>query len=228
MYIRRNLWRAAGAFAVLLPVGLIAALEGPNLTAGAAPPPSFPVACNLSGTVNFSPPLTLAGVVSGNSGAVTTTTITGGTLSNCLSAASAGAPSSGTIPTLTITTPATKLVGLKVNKVQQYATGYCPAFAGTATLKSLKGLSITANWTGGAGGTSTFTVSSPSPAINFFAEVGFNFLGKMGTGSYAQKALNEVTAFLDPTSSEALGSGCSGHQTVTSAIVDPVHSVAVL
>ena len=227
MKLRRTIVRGAVAFAFLVPAAFVAALEGPSLLAFAAAP-SFPVACNLSATVTFNPPLTPTGVQSGNSAAKETTTITGGTLSNCLSSDPAGAPTGGTVPTLTITTPATKLIGVKVNKVQQYATGYCPGFASSTTLKALKGLAITVNWTGGAGGSSTFTVHSPGAAVNQAGEVGFAFLGKQGTGSYSERALNQVTAFIDPTDSNALGSGCSGNQTVATATIDGTTSTAIL
>lgn len=227
MRASRNLLRASVAGAILVSSGLVAALLGPSLIASAASP-AFPVMCNVGATVTFSPPLTKTGVVSGNSAAVESVTIGSGTLSNCVSADPSGAPSSGSIPPVTFTTPATKLIGDKVNKVQQYAIGYCPGFASTSTFKSLKGLSVTVNWTGGQGGSSTFTDKSPSAAINSFSEVGFTFLGKEGGGSYAQKALNQITAYIDATDSTALATGCSANQTVSSVTIDPATSAAVL
>ncbi len=215
-----------GVVTLALPVTSFAILGAPSMFAGAAVP-AYPVVCAMNATVTFSPTLTKAGTDTTNKAAVTTTTITGGSLTDCLSAASAGAPSSGAIPTTVIKTPATK--GAKVGKVQHYKIGYCPAFAGTATLKSLKNLVLTVHWTGGMGGSSTFTVKSPSAAINFFGEVGFVFGGKAVVGSYSEKSLNQITAYLaPPTVSTALSTGCAANQTVSGATVDSAHSVAIL
>lgn len=223
--MHRILVRTAAALAFLIPSGLFAALEGPALVAGAATA-AFPVACHLSGTVTFTPALTKAGTITTNKAAVTTTKIMDGTLTGCLSSDGNGAPTSGTIPTLTIATPATKLG--KVNGVMQYAIGYCPAFASTATLKSLKGLMITVTWTGGAGGTSTFVDKTPGVVANTFNEVGFSFLGGLGGGSYSQKALNQITAYLDSTASGALATACTYGQTVAGATIDSSQSTAIL
>ena len=103
MKIRRKLVHGALAFAFLVPAGFVAALEGPSLLAGAAGP-SFPVVCNMSATVTFSPPLTLAGTDTTNPAAVTTTTISGVTLSNCLSSDPSGPPTSGSATVSPITT----------------------------------------------------------------------------------------------------------------------------
>ena len=214
-----------GVLAVVLPTAGLAAIAGPTMPAQAASP-AYPVACKMSATVSFNPPLTKLGTDTTTKAAVTTTTISGGTLSNCLSAHPSGAPTSGTIPTTVITTPAIKAT--KVGKVQHYLIGSCPAFASTTTLKSLKGLAMTVNWTGGQGGSSTFTVKSPSPGINYSGEVGFVFSGKAVTGSYSEKALNQITAYLDAGSSAALASGCAANQTVTGATVDSSTSVAIL
>ena len=78
------------------------------------------------------------------------------------------------------------------------------------------------------GGSSTFTVKKPSAAINYFGEVGFVFGGKAVVGSYSEKPLNQITAYLDATDSSALAGGCNLNQIVTGATVDPAHSVAIL
>ena len=223
MHARRKILLVA--IAVVLPATSFAVFGGPTLFAGAAAP-AFPVACQMSATVTFNPPLTKAGTDTTNKAAVTTTTIAGGSLTNCLSAAAAGAPTSGAIPTTVISTAAVK--GAKVGKVQHYTIGSCPAFASTNTLKSLKNLALHVNWTGGMGGSSTFTVKSPSAAINNFGEVGFVFGGKAVLGSYSEKSLNQITAYLDATASSALAGGCNLNQTVSGATVDSVHSVAIL
>lgn len=227
MRIRRNLLRGAVSLAFLVPTGLIAALAGPSLMASAAAP-AYPVVCQLSATITFNPPLTPTGVVSSNSGATETTTVSGGTLSNCVSAdPTAAAPTGGSIATLTITTPATKLIGDKVNKVQQYATGYCPGFVSASTLKALKGLSITVTWTGGQGGTSTFTDKSPGGAVANSGEIGFVFGGKAVTGSYSEKNLNQISAYVDAADSANLLGACSGG-TVTTATIDPTRSIVII
>lgn len=226
MRILRMLTKPLAALALLAGLGMAAVLTVP-VVAGASGA-SFPVMCNLSATVNFSPPLTQGGVQNGNSAAVETTTITGGTLSHCLSSDSLGAPTGGTFPTVTITTPATKLIGVKVNKVQQYATGYCPSFSSPTTVKSLKGMVMNVTWTGGAGGTSTFTVKSPALGLNSSGEAGFILSGKQGPGSYSQKALNQVTAFLDTPDSIVIANGCPGGASVSSASIDGTTSTAIL
>ncbi len=215
-----------GALAIALPTASVAAITAPTIDAGAAAP-AYPVVCKMGASVTFSPPLTKTGTVTTNKAAVETTTISGGTLSNCESAASAGAPTSGTVSTLVIQSPATK--GSKVGKVQQYLVGYCPGFASTATFKSLKNLAITVQWNGGEGGSSTFTVKSPAAAINEAGEVGFAFGGKAVVGSYSEKPLNQITAYLAPTSADtALATGCSANQSVSSVTVDSASSVAIL
>jgi hypothetical protein len=95
--------------------------------------PAFPVACKITATVAFAPGLTQAGTHTTNPAAVTTVTVSAGHLATCLSAAPTEAPGHGTLPTITFKIPATKLAP------RSYATGYCPAFAGTSTLKAPKG-----------------------------------------------------------------------------------------
>ena len=223
--MKRKIGVLIGAVVVAVPATIVATLTVPPMLAGAATP-SYPVVCTMSATVSFSPPLTKAGTDTTNKAAVTTTTISNGRLSNCESAASAGAPTSGTIPTLTITTAAAK--GSKVDKVQHYTIGSCPDFASTTTLKSLKHLTITVSWSGGEGGTSTFVNKSAAAAVNSFGEVGFAFSSKAGPGSYSEKALDQITAYIDAADSTALATGCSANQTVSSVTIDPTHSVAIL
>jgi hypothetical protein len=193
----------------------------PTIFAGAVVP-QFPVACKLAATVTFNPPLTHSGTVTTNRTAVTTATITGGHLTGCLSAAPATAPGHGDLPTMTVNLRATTL------GVRTFATGYCPAFNTSATLKALRGLIFDVTWTGGAAGTSVFTTKTATPATNIDAEVGFALSGRQGQGSYAEKSLNQITLFLDATDSAALSTGCSANQTVTSVTIDPANSVVIL
>jgi len=223
MHTRRKI--LLGVVTLAIPVTSFAVFGPPSILAGAATP-AYPVACQMSANVAFNPPLTVAGTDTTNKAAVTQTLITAGSLTNCLSAAASGAPTSGTIPTLTISTPAIKAA--KVGKVQHYTIGSCPAFASTNTLKSLKNLALTVNWTGGEGASSVFTVKSPSATVNGFGEVGFVFAGKAVVGSYSEKALNQVTAYIDFVHSGPLATGCAGNVTVASATIDPAHSVAIL
>lgn len=81
---------------------------------------------------------------------------------------------------------------------------------------------------GGISGTSVFTSKSTGWAVNTDSEVGFNFLAKAGTGLYAEKSLNQITAYFDPTDSAAIATGCSTDQTVSSATFDDNNSVGIL
>ena len=109
--------------ALALPITGFAVFGTPAMFAGASAP-AFPVACKITATVTFSPALTQAGTHTTSPAAVTTVTISAGHLAACLSAAPAEAPGHGTLPTFTFKIPATKL------GQRNYATGYCPAFAG--------------------------------------------------------------------------------------------------
>ena len=210
-----------GVLALALPVTGFAVFGTPSMFAGAAAP-AFPVACKITATVTFSPALTKGGTHTTNPAARTTVTVTAGHLAACLSAAPSEAPGHGTLPTTTFTLPATKLAA------RSYATGYCPAFDGNATLKALKGLRLAVAWTGGAGGTSDFTNKKATLATNKDSEVGFALSGKEGFGSYAEKSLNQVTLFIDTADSAALSTGCAANQTVSSVTFDNSNSVAIL
>ena len=206
-------------------LGSLLVFEGPSIPAGAAAP-QFPVTCRVSGTITFNPPLTQAGIHTTNRTDVTAATITGGKLTGCLSAAQSTAPSHGDIPTMTVNLPATNLG--RINGVQTFATGSCPAFNSTATLKVLKRVIFDIAWTGGAAGTSVFSTKSATPANNVDAEIGFNFVGREVQGSYAERALNQITLFIDATDSAALQTGCSAAQTVSTVTIDSANSVATL
>jgi hypothetical protein len=197
-------------------------LGGPSLFAGAALP-VFPVACKITATVTLSPPLTKTGTIGTNKFAVTTMTLSGGHLSGCLSAAPATAPGHGTVPNQTVQLPATKITGTR-----NYATGYCPAFTGSHTLKALKGLTFDITWTGGAGGTSVFTTTKATTSTNADGDFGFVLSGKEGLGSYAEKSLNQITEYIDATDSTALETGCAASQTVSTATINASDSVAIL
>jgi hypothetical protein len=190
--------------------------------------PQFPVVCKVNGTLTFNPPLTQTGTDTTSRSAVTTVTLTGGKLNGCLSSAPATAPGHGDLPTLTVNVPATSLG--RVNGVRTFATGFCPAFtfATAPDLKPYRSLVFTVTWTGGAAGSSVFVTKSVTRALNIDSEIGLNFSGKEALGSYAEKALNQITLFVDATDSAALQSGCSSGQTVTTATIDPANSVAVM
>lgn len=229
MRVRRSIL-VGGLVAVVLPVTSFAVLTAPSTFAGTSSP-AYPVVCKLDATVTFSPPLTKAGTDTTDRSAVTTMTISSGKFSGCLSAAQDGAPGHGTVPTMVVTIPAIS-VG-KVSGVKTYATGYCPTFSGSApgssTLKDAKSLVFDVAWAGsGISGTSVFTSKSDSWAVNTDDEVGFNFVGKAGTGLYVEKSLNQITAYFDPTDSSAIATGCSADQTVSSATFDDNNSVGIL
>jgi hypothetical protein len=213
------------AAALALPLVGLTALEAPTMFAGAAAP-QYPVACKVAGDVAFNPPLTQSGTTGTSSSAVTTMTITSGKLTGCLSAAQAGAPDHGTLPTMTINIPATSLG--RVHGVKTYATGYCPSFLGKDTLKALRGTVFDVTWKDGEGGTSVFTTKQVTTANNTSSEVGFTFSGKEGSGSYAESSLNEITVFFDATDSTALTEDCSGSQSVSAPTFDASNSVGIL
>ncbi len=219
MSARRKILFGVAAFA--LPVTGFAVLGTPAIFAGASAP-AFPVACKITADLAFSPALTKAGTHTTSAAAATTVTISSGRLAACLSAAPAGGPSHGTLPTLTVKIPATKL------GPRSYATGYCPGFISAATLKALKGLKLDVAWTGGEKLTSDFTVTKAAAATNTTPEIGFTLSGKEVAGSYAEKALNQITVFVDQADWAALDTGCSANQTVSSATFDNGNSVAIL
>jgi hypothetical protein len=214
-----------GVAALALAATSFAVFGAPDLFAGASTP-SFPVACKISATVTFNPPLTLSGTQTTNRAAVTTTTISGGHLTGCLSAAPLGAPGHGTLPDLTVNTPATSLG--RIGGVKTYATGYCPAYSGTSSLKAFNHVVFTVTWTGGAGGFSTFTTKKVSVETNSDSELGLVFSAKEGFGSYTEKPLNQITLFFDATTSAAIDSHCSANQVVSSGTIDPTNSVVIL
>jgi hypothetical protein len=224
MKTRRRILFGVVAFA--LPFTSFLVLSTPSLFAGASAP-VFPVACKTAGTITFSPALTATGTETTNRDAVTTVTITSGKLTACLSGATVGAPGHGDIATATFNVPATSLG--TVDHVKTYATGYCPDFFTSPTLKDLKGLAFDITWTGGEGGTSIFTVKTAALTTNNASEDGFNLSAKStNLGSYAEKSINQITAFFDATDSAALTTGCSGDTTVGTATFDASNSVAIL
>lgn len=223
MRTRQKILMGMGALA--LPATSFLVFGGPILFAGASSSPVFPVACKITASVTFTPPLTMTGTTGTSKSAVTTMTITGGHWSGCLSAASATAPGHGTPLDQTVSLPATKL------GPRRYATGYCPLFSATnsvKTLKAFKGLTFNVAWTGGAGGTSVFTTSKTTTMTNSEGELGLVFSGKPALGSYSEKSLNQIVEFFDATDSAALITGCASSQTVTTATIDVTNSVGIL
>lgn len=217
-----------GVAALALPATSVLVFGGPTIFAGASSTPAFPVACKITATVTFAPPLTMTGTVTSNKHAVTTMTVTAGTWSGCLSAAMPTAPTKGTPSDQTISLPATKL-GTK-----SYAIGYCSLFSAinsVKTLKVFKGLIFNVAWTKGAGGSTIFTTSKAATTTNAdtpLPELGLVFSGTQAQGSYPEKSLNQITEFFDGTDSAALQSGCAASQTVTTATFDVTNSVGIL
>ncbi len=224
MGTRAKIVSGVGA-AALAATGLVVSTT--SVFAGATAP-EFPVICKVNGTLTFNPPLTQGGTDTTSRAALTTVTLTGGKLTGCLSAAPATAPSHGDLPTMTVNVPGTNIG--RVNGVKTFATGYCPAFSfATATeVKPLRNLIFDVTWTAGAAGSSVFSSKAVTRALNVDSEIGLNFSGKEVQGSYAEKALNQITVFIDATDSAALLSGCSLGQTVSTATIDPANSVAIM
>lgn len=160
--------------------------------------------CNVSGTAAFSPALSKTGSNTGK-GSTEKVTLEGFTLSNCLSPAAPGAPTSGSIASTSISVPATKLGS---GSTAQYLTGYCPGFASTTSLKALKKLLITTNWSGGEGSSTQIVTKSATVMANHAGEVGFSILGKFVTGSYGLKVV-QITVYLTPADSNALATQCA-------------------
>jgi hypothetical protein len=214
-----------GALAVALPITSLAVFSESNLMASGAAP-VFPVACKLAGTVSFSPALTKTGTVTTSASAVTTMTISSGHLSACLSSGPLGPPNHGDLPaSMNVSMRATRLGHGK------YATGYCPAFLQSKTLKELKGLAFEITWGPTTFGASVLTAKDVTTASNTepgSPEEGLNFVAKEGSGAFAEKSLNQITMFFDTADDTALTTGCSGGQTITSLTIDSTDSVVIL
>lgn len=161
--------------------------------------------CNVSGTAVFSPPLTNSGVNTGK-GSVETVTLQGFTESNCLSGSASGAPTSGSIGSTAIKVPATKI---GAGKTAQYLTGYCPGFSSTASLKALKNIPITTNWSGGEGASTQIVTKKATEAFNNTGEGGFSIVAKYSTGSYAMKVV-QLIVYLTTDETVTLAGGCIG------------------
>jgi hypothetical protein len=219
----RRILIAVAALAV--PTTSVVLFGTPAMFAGASAP-EFPVACKLTATVTFNPPLTQTGTHTTDRSAVTTMTISAGHLSGCLSSAPAGAPGHGTLTDMTVNLPATSIG--RIGGVKTYATGYCPSFSGPSTLKALRGSVFNISWTGGEVGSSAFTTKKATTATNSDSEFGFTLAAKQGVGSYSEKSLNQITAFFDAADSPALASGCSAAQTVSVATFDASNSTVIL
>ena len=192
------------------------------ITAGASSAPAFPVVCKITATVMFTPTLTQAGTVSNDKASVTAMAVSAGKWSGCESPAVATAPSHGTPFDQTVDFPATK-VGPR-----SYETGQCSLFTSPKALKALKGLAFNLAWTGGAGGTSMFTTTKVETTTNSDGELGLVFVGKEGTGAYAENSLNQIVEFFDLTTSSALQTNCAGAATVQSGTFDVANSVGII
>jgi hypothetical protein len=226
MRTRRKILIGVATFA--LPVTSLLVVGGPDIFAGASLTPSFPVACKITATVTFNPPLTMAGTITTDKNAKTTMTVSADTWNGCLSAALPTAPTKGVPLDQTIPLPATKL-GTK-----RYAVGYCSLFSAANAVKTLsafKMLLFDVAWTKGAGGSTIFTTSKAATTTNAdtpLPELGLVFSGKQSQGSYPEKSLNQITEFFDGTTSAALQTGCAASQTVSTATFDATNSVGIL
>jgi len=212
--------------AIALPATSVLVFGTPALFAGATTP-AFPVTCKVDADFTFTPPLTKTGTHTTNRAATTTVAITNGKLTGCLSGASAGAPTKGTFAA-TIDLPATSIG--RIAGVKTYATGYCPAFTQTSTLKAVRKLAFAVLWTKGEAGESVFTTKRVISATNseIPPEYGWVLSAKEGLGSYAEKSLNQFDLYFDGTDSAAMQTGCSASQTVSSATLDSTNSVGTL
>lgn len=212
--------------AIALPATSVLVFGSPAIFAGATTP-VFPVTCKVFADITFTPALTKAGTHTTNPAAATTVAITSGKLSGCLSGAPAGAPTKGTF-SATIDLPATSLG--KISGVKTYATGYCPAFTQTSTLKAVRNLAFMVAWTKGEAGVSNFATKHVAAQVTSTTpqEYGWVLSAKEGLGSYAEKALNQFVLYFDSTDSPALQSGCSASQTVSTATFDDSNSVGTL
>ena len=204
--------------ALALPLTVV----GPQL-ANAAATVYFPITCLIHGNVSYSPPLTQAGTDSTNKLANETTTITGANLTGCISSNSVDqGTTSGSIGDLTISTPPVK--GLKIAKVQHYETGQCIGFASAATLKALKGLTLTTTWSGqGIGGSGQTVVTSKGGSVaanGSTGEAGFNITGLWTSGDYEVKKI-QATVYLNNTGDIAqCAAGTPGFDNIASSTID--------
>jgi hypothetical protein len=217
--------------ALVLPLGVIAAVGGPTFFAGAKTA-IYPVMCNVSATVTFSPPLVKGGIDTVNKADNEVTTVSGITFTNCVSSNTIGAPTSGTASDITVNTAPAK--GAKVSGIQHYIKADCGQFTSPTTLKQLKGGNVTVTWSGqpagwGATGTTTELGNGASLASNAGGEVGFNLLGN-ATGDYAGTTKpypSQTTAYIvnNATSANLLG-GCNSGP-VSSITIDASTSTAI-
>jgi hypothetical protein len=222
--LRRKILTGAAALVVAVPVGIVTAFLGPTLFASAGGVQD-PVMCNLAGTINFSPPLTPAGQTSSSPNSESVT-LTGLSLSHCLSSDAAGAPSSGSINNQSLSVPATKE---KVGKTTEYNYGNCSGLDNPKVLKLFKNLSLTTSWTGGAGGSTTVITKPPTATSNNAGEVGFAIPTKFSAGNYPVK-VDQTIAYFTSGSSTAIedcvaGSGQS--PSVSSLTFDSTTSTAL-
>lgn len=220
MGIGRRIKVAIGVLVVAMPLGVVGAMEGPSLIAGASAAPAFPATCRISATVSFNPPL-VAGGLSGPSEPNEVATVDNISLTDCLSSNGIGAPTSGTAAPVTITTAPAKAG--KINKVKQFNTANCGSFASTTTLKELKHFSLTISWSGNSGtGQTLVSTKKATAAVGPGAEVGFLLSGP-ATGDYATKVGQSVAYVANDANGVNLLSGCAGGP-VSSITIDSATS----
>jgi hypothetical protein len=206
------------AVVVAIPLGLVAAVAGPQLAS--AGQVYFPITCAVSGTITYTPPLSTTGVISTNPLADESTTIAA-SMTGCLSSNTIDAGTTTGTANLSVNTPPLK--GSLLNGIGKgnYATGRCADFASAATLKALKGLPVTVTWSGqglGATGSSVFSGKGAIVASNgSTGEAGFNIVTAYISGDYTVKA-GQTTAFLNNTG--AIATCATGGPSVSSSTID--------
>lgn len=224
MRVRRKLLVALSTLALAAPLGFVGAVEGPALLASAAGAPVYPVTCNISATVGFDPPL-VAGGITGPAEPNEVATISNISLTNCLSSAGIGTPTSGSSLSTSISTPPAKAG--KINKVKQVNTANCASFAGTGTLKELKSFALTVTWVGNQGtGQTQVSTKKVGIALGPNASVGFVLIGP-ASGDYADKFAQSVAYVIEDSNGLNLLTGCHGGPVSSISIGGPASTVTL-
>lgn len=206
----------------------MAALSGPATPSGALAS-HYPVVCQLSGGMSFTPPLSSdpQNAPPGNVGAVQVS----GTLTNCLYAGGDPAPTEGTFG-VTVNTAPYKVVYQSYPKRYYDYLNDCAAFS--TILKEIKKTDITVTWTGGQGGTTTIgPMSSATPTANQIGEEQITLVGggRSATGNYASSPIVQLSMSLDndgiTTSPASINDDCSGGS-IAAVSFDSATSVGML
>jgi len=216
MHYRRIVLALAG---LMLPAGLMAVVanQGP---AGAGPV-YFPIACSMTGTVSFTPPL--SGVGSSNTSPVNESTSVSASLGACLSSNPVDA---GTTTGVVSFTVATAPIKVKVGRVTKYSTGQCGVFVdlGRSFSKGLHGKAISATWSNqgaGALGGTIATVKSTAAAFNseLTGDEGVRIVTTFVSGDYLVKT-GAVDMFLTDGLTQIFSCALGAPGTIASLNID--------